>query len=106
MEEKMADHKLDAEELEIENSAESFRSTLPENWDRIKRIIERTKKNRAISMRISEFDLTLLKEKAQTQGIPYQTLLNIVIHKYVTNQFLERDEAIKSFNLLKSKNAI
>jgi len=42
------------------------------------------KKNRKINIRISENDLTALKRRAAREGIPYQTLVGSVLHKYVS----------------------
>jgi len=44
--------------------------------------------------------LDKLKEKASIQGIPYQTLINSVLHRYITNELLDREEAVKSFQLM------
>jgi predicted DNA binding CopG/RHH family protein len=38
-----------------------------------------------ISLRISRSDLTRLKSRALQEGIPYQTLINSIIHKYVSS---------------------
>lgn len=40
------------------------------------------KKNARINIRISENDLTKLKQKAAFEGIPYQTLIASILHKY------------------------
>lgn len=37
-----------------------------------------------ISLRVPKGDLTLLKSRAMQEGIPYQTLINSLIHKYVS----------------------
>ena len=37
-----------------------------------------------ISLRIPRQDLTALKSRALQEGIPYQTLINALIHKYVS----------------------
>ena len=66
----------------------------------------KAKKNKAISLRIAEYDLEKLKEKAVSDGIPYQTLINTVLHKYVTNQLLEKNEVLKSIQVLRNKEAI
>jgi hypothetical protein len=50
--------------------------------------------------------LEKLKEKAEQEGLPYQTLITTVLHKYITNQLFEKDEIIKSFRLLKEERAI
>ena len=43
-------------------------------------------KNKRINIRISESDLTRLKAKSLEEGIPYQTLVSGLIHKYVTGK--------------------
>jgi len=40
------------------------------------------KKNRKINIRISENDLSALQRRAAREGIPYQTLIGSVLHKY------------------------
>ena len=40
-------------------------------------------KNKRINIRISEWDLLRLKAKSLEEGIPYQTLVSSLIHKYV-----------------------
>ena len=40
------------------------------------------KKSKHISVRISEYDLLKIKEKAIETGIPYQTLIGSVLHQY------------------------
>jgi predicted DNA binding CopG/RHH family protein len=42
------------------------------------------RKNRKINIRISENDLTALQRRAAREGIPYQTLVGSVLHKYVS----------------------
>ncbi|MFZ2102963.1 MAG: CopG family antitoxin [Oricola sp.] len=37
-----------------------------------------------ISLRIPRSDLVRLKSRAMQEGIPYQTLINSLIHKYVS----------------------
>lgn len=37
-----------------------------------------------VSIRIPKNDLSLLKAKAMREGIPYQTAINSLIHKYVS----------------------
>jgi predicted DNA binding CopG/RHH family protein len=40
-------------------------------------------KRQRISISIPERDLARLKTKAAEQGMPYQTLINSILHKYV-----------------------
>ena len=41
------------------------------------------RKNKTISIRISEVDLLKLKAKAIEEGVPYQTLISSSLHKMV-----------------------
>ncbi len=38
-----------------------------------------------ISLRVSKRDLVRLKSRALQQGVPYQTLINALIHRYVSD---------------------
>jgi len=42
------------------------------------------KKNRKINIRISENDLSAIQRRAAREGIPYQTLIGSVLHKYAS----------------------
>lgn len=42
--------------------------------------------NRRISLNFKAKDLELIKEKAKEAGIPYQTLISSIIHRYVTGK--------------------
>jgi predicted DNA binding CopG/RHH family protein len=97
---------LTNEEKEIENNIDSLVSVSGKKRERIESILAKAKKNKAISLRIAEYDLEKLKEKAVSDGIPYQTLINTVLHKYVTNQLLEKNEVLKSIQVLRNKEAI
>ena len=47
-------------------------------------------KNKRINIRISEKDFIEIKSKSKEEGIPYQTLVSSIIHKYVTGQLVEK----------------
>lgn len=47
------------------------------------------KKEKRMNIRISERDLKNLKVKALEEGIPYQTLVSMILHKYVTGKLKE-----------------
>jgi len=98
----MKANKLTTEELEFGEIIDKLQPVTGKKRAKIENILAETKKNRSISLRISSFDLGMLKKKARIQGIPYQTLINSVLHKYITNELLDRDEALKSFQLLGS----
>lgn len=43
-------------------------------------------KNKRINIRISESDMNRLKAKSLEEGIPYQTLVSSLIHRYVSGK--------------------
>ena len=43
-------------------------------------------KNKKINIRITDWDYEKIKVKAVGEGLPYQTLISSIIHKYVTGQ--------------------
>lgn len=47
-------------------------------------------KNKRINIRISERDLTHIQRKAIEEGLPYQTLIASVIHKYISGALSDR----------------
>jgi predicted DNA binding CopG/RHH family protein len=47
------------------------------------------RKNKRINIRLSDGDLTRIKEIAEREGIPYQTLIASVLHKYGTGLLTE-----------------
>jgi predicted DNA binding CopG/RHH family protein len=47
------------------------------------------RKDRRINIRISSKDLNALQKRALEEGIPYQTLVSSVLHKYVSGRLRE-----------------
>jgi len=47
------------------------------------------KKDKRISLRISSRDLAALRKRALVEGMPYQTLIASVLHKYVDGRLRE-----------------
>ena len=48
------------------------------------------KKDRRMNVRISERDLKGLKARAAEEGIPYQTLVTMILHKFVSGRIVEK----------------
>lgn len=48
------------------------------------------KKDRRINIRISNYDIDAIQVKAIEEGIPYQTLISSIIHKYVSGRLVEK----------------
>ena len=44
------------------------------------------RKNRRINIRLSQYDLDALQMRALQEGIPYQTLVTSVLHRYVSGR--------------------
>ena len=42
------------------------------------------KKDARLNIRISSHDLNILRKKAVAEGLPYQTFVSSLLHKYVT----------------------
>ena len=47
-------------------------------------------KTRRVNLRMTERDFSLAHSRAREEGIPYQTLLSSVIHKYLSGRLTER----------------
>jgi predicted DNA binding CopG/RHH family protein len=47
------------------------------------------RKNKKINIRISENDLSSLQRRAAREGIPYQTLIGSVLHKFASGNLKE-----------------
>src|SRR5471030_2338641 len=83
--------KLTAEEKAILTAFESDKlRSIPKLQPEKKRIQNIAKshgiKNRRISLRMTEWDFTRIQEEALKDGLPYQSLLSSIIHKYLTGQ--------------------
>ncbi len=84
----MSKAKLNKEEKEILKDFEAgeFESVLTSKRKKyIQTVAEKTfKKDKRINIRISSRDLRSLQRRALEEGIPYQTLVSSVLHKYVS----------------------
>lgn len=86
--------KLSTEEKSILDAFESDQlKSLPNVKSEKKRIQRIAKahglKNKRVSLRMTEWDFTRIQEEALKEGLPYQSLLSSIIHKYLTGQFHE-----------------
>ena len=71
-------------------SSVSNLSTMKERL--MKAASETARKDYRINVRISRRDVEALKTKALEEGIPYQTLVTSILHKYVTGRIIEKSE--------------
>ncbi len=86
--------KLDKEEQEILESYESDEWKSVSNESDIAKYKLAAKntfrKEKRVNIRISKMDLELLQEKALIEGLPYQTLMSSVLHKFVTGRLKDK----------------
>ncbi len=92
----MKNIKLDREEKDLLESVEKGEWVSIKNKNReILKYIEIAKssfkKDRRINLRMSSKDVIALQTKALEEGIPYQTLMSSVLHKFVTGRLIEKN---------------
>ncbi len=80
--------KYDKEEKDILEAFESGKMKLSKpsrmEIESIKATADNTfKKNKRITIRLYDHDFTGIQKKAMEMGIPYQTLISGIIHRYV-----------------------
>lgn len=86
---------MDNEEKDLIESIERDEWKEPEELEihksRAQAYAESTmRKDKRMNIRISERDLKNLKIKAMEEGIPYQTLVSMIIHKYLSGRLEEK----------------
>jgi predicted DNA binding CopG/RHH family protein len=87
--------KLDQEEQEILDAFESGKlkksKNTKEQLEQHRLVAETTfKKDARINIRLSSRDLWSLQARALREGIPYQTLVSSVLHKFVDGQLIDK----------------
>lgn len=84
----MSKVKLDKDEKDLlaAYEADEFESVLtPARRKQIREAATSTfKKDKRINIRISGRDLEAIQKRALVEGIPYQTLVSSILHKYVS----------------------
>lgn len=90
----MMNSNLNKEEREILKSYENdewVTVSTPASIAKYKAAAKNTfKKDKRVNIRMSEMDLELLQERALIEGLPYQTLMSSVLHKYVTGRLTDK----------------
>jgi predicted DNA binding CopG/RHH family protein len=87
---------FDDEEAELIRSVEAGEWVPVENADlEVYRETARAtlRKDQRINIRLTRGDLFQLKAVAAEEGMPYQTLIASVLHKYVTGRLVDRGRA-------------
>ena len=86
---------LDREEIELLDSYERGEWRTIEGWkaeaERYQEYARATfKKDRRVNIRISTRDLEEIQKRALEEGIPYQTLIASILHKYISGRLVEQ----------------
>jgi predicted DNA binding CopG/RHH family protein len=97
----MKDIKLDNFEKGIEDNAEQYKKAPAKTQQRVKKIISKTNEKNRITLRLSNQTLERIKRKAQEEGLPYQTLISSILHKYANDKLIDEKHILKSIRLLK-----
>ena len=89
----------DINDKEIIDSIEKGEWKSVSNYEKMKNSLMKTASETAlkdyrINVRISKRDVEALKTKALEEGIPYQTLVTSILHKYVTGKLEEQERKI------------
>jgi predicted DNA binding CopG/RHH family protein len=87
--------KLDKEEQEILQAYESDKLTPRKPTKRELKTVKETarntfRKDQRITIRLYDHDLKGIQKKAMESGVPYQTLISGMIHRYVEGELIEK----------------
>lgn len=61
-------------------------------------------KNKRVNIRLSTPDLSEIQARAAEEGIPYQTLIASVLHKFVGGRFIEKSSRLTARTRRRGKN--
>ena len=92
---------LDKFEQAIEDNAGQYIPLSESEKIKVEKIIDTANKNRNINIRISAYDIEKIKQISKEEGIPYQTLISSIIHKYITGKLVDEKAVLKSMELLR-----
>ena len=82
---------LDLDEYEtellqsVENGKWQSRGNIDERMKELRFFVKNQKK-KAISIRVGENDIYELKKKALESGVPYQNIIQMLIHQFASNK--------------------
>ncbi len=96
--------KLDKFERDIESRLSEYVPMKETKRSKVEQILQKARKTRNINIRINEHDLSMLKKRAETDGIPYQTLISSVLHRFVSDRLVDQEHILKSIELLGAKS--
>lgn len=91
----MANSRMNTEEREIlekfERGELRTASNVEIKFEKARQAARHTfSKTRRVNLRVTGRDFSLAHARAREEGIPYQTLLSSVIHKYLSGRLVEK----------------
>jgi predicted DNA binding CopG/RHH family protein len=95
------DYDLDEFEQSIEDNAGNFVPLSDTEKVEIETIIASANKTKNINIRISAYDIEKIKQRSSEEGIPYQTLISSIIHRYITGKLMDEQAVLNSMRLLR-----
>jgi predicted DNA binding CopG/RHH family protein len=90
---------LDEFEQVIEDSAEYFVPVSSAEQGEIEAIIAAANATENVSIRLSIHDIEQVRQKSAAAGLPYQTLIASIIHKYISGALIDEQSVLKSMQL-------
>ena len=91
---------LNSDERQVESGIQSYVPISGAKRRKIETILDTTRKTKNINIRISQQDLESLRRSAEQEGIPYQTLISSVLHKYLAGRLVDEISIRKSVEIL------
>ncbi len=95
--------KLSVEEQAIENEIETYVPLSKKEKTKIDSIINSSKKV-SVTLRLDANDLEQAKRAAEKEGLPYQTLISSVLHRFLKGTLVDEKSIRKTLSLLSGKN--
>ena len=95
-------YKLDNSEKIVEKEAENYKKVSRQKKEKIENILGKVQRTELLTLRINDYDLQQIQSIAASEGIPYQTLTSSILHKYINNRLVDRNEVLKISELLKT----
>ena len=88
--------KLDSEEQWFEDNTQGFKAVPGELREKLIQAAQSTQlKTERMNIRMTRSDMLRLKGLAEREGIPYQSLVSSVLHKYTEGLLVDINEARK-----------
>ena len=91
---------LDPLEQAVEADSAAYVPITGEKRQHIEAIVGCRRKTKNVNVRINEHDLASLRRRADQQGIPYQTLITSVLHRFVTDRLVDESDVRKALSIV------